>query len=209
MYLWNATTGSIERLCETRGDDDFVTSVSWSANGQYLAVGTNAHNVQIWDAAKMAQLRNFTNRAGRVVALAWNGSSLATGSRDGRIHVNDVRLANPHYATLAAHAQEVCGLRWSPNGKQLASGGNDNLVCVWDNQHDARVWSPRYALDHHTAAVKAMAWCPLQANILATGGGTADRHLAFWNTANARASRASTPRARSPASPGRIATWSS
>ena len=27
--------------------------------------------------------------------------------------------------------QEVCGLSWSPNGLQLASGGNDNLLHVW------------------------------------------------------------------------------
>lgn len=34
----------------------------------------------------------------------------------------------------------------------------------------------------HSAAVKALAWCPYQSNLLATGGGTADRHIRFWNT---------------------------
>lgn len=34
----------------------------------------------------------------------------------------------------------------------------------------------------HTAAVKALAWCPFQANLLASGGGTADRSIKFWNT---------------------------
>ena len=29
------------------------------------------------------------------------------------------------------HEQEVCGLKWSPSGTQLASGGNDNLLHVW------------------------------------------------------------------------------
>ncbi len=32
------------------------------------------------------------------------------------------------------------------------------------------------------AAVKALAWCPFQSNLLATGGGTADRCIKFWNT---------------------------
>ena len=32
------------------------------------------------------------------------------------------------------------------------------------------------------AAVKALAWCPWQSNLLASGGGTADRHIRFWNT---------------------------
>jgi hypothetical protein len=36
-------------------------------------------------------------------------------------------------------------------------------------------------LTAHTAAVKALAWCPFQSNLLASGGGTADRCIKFWN----------------------------
>ena len=32
------------------------------------------------------------------------------------------------------------------------------------------------------AAVKALAWCPFMPNLLASGGGTADRTIKFWNT---------------------------
>lgn len=42
--------------------------------------------------------------------------------------------------------------------------------------------APKHTMTHHTAAVKALAWCPWQANLLASGGGTADRHIRFWNT---------------------------
>jgi hypothetical protein len=35
---------------------------------------------------------------------------------------------------------------------------------------------------YHVAAVKALAWCPFQPNTLASGGGTADRRIAIWNT---------------------------
>ncbi|KAI9114599.1 hypothetical protein K1719_014297 [Acacia pycnantha] len=30
--------------------------------------------------------------------------------------------------------------------------------------------------------VKALAWCPFQGNLLATGGGSGDRSIKFWNT---------------------------
>ena len=30
--------------------------------------------------------------------------------------------------------------------------------------------------------VQALAWCPFQANLLASGGGTADRCIKTWNT---------------------------
>ncbi len=46
-------------------------------------------------------------------------------------------------------------------------------------------YSPRICFDqHHTAAVKAISWCPWQRNILASGGGTIDRTLRIWNTSN-------------------------
>lgn len=34
----------------------------------------------------------------------------------------------------------------------------------------------------HLAAVKAIAWSPHQHGLLASGGGTADRCIRFWNT---------------------------
>jgi cell division cycle 20, cofactor of APC complex len=182
VYLWNATTGSIEQLCETTGLDDCVTSVSWLPDGAHLAVGTNRSEVQIWDADNMKRIRTMTSHSARVGALAWNGAVISSGSRDSYIHNNDVRIRDHHVATLASHTQEVCGLKWSPNGSQLASGGNDNTICIWDNQHSAAEWTPKFKLEHHVAAVKALAWCPWQTSLLATGGGTADRHLRFWNT---------------------------
>ncbi|GAB0496160.1 hypothetical protein MMPV_007470 [Pyropia vietnamensis] len=197
VYLWNAGSGTIQELCRTStGADDYVTSVSWIAEGNYLAVGTNSAEVQIWDADKLARLRTMRSHAGRVGALAWNGPVLSSGSRDAAIHHHDVRIAAHHTATLAAHTQEVCGLKWSPNGSQLASGGNDNLLCVWDaavaggsttstaTSGTVPTQAPRHVLTAHTAAVKALAWCPWQTNLLATGGGTADRHLRFWNTSS-------------------------
>lgn len=81
---------------------------------------------------------------------------------------------------LSAHKQEVCGLKWSFDEKMLASGGNDNKLFVWDAAH-AHDSEPLCRLEDHTAAVKAVAWSPHQHGLLASGGGTADRHIRFWN----------------------------
>ncbi|PHH81585.1 hypothetical protein CDD82_386 [Ophiocordyceps australis] len=35
-------------------------------------------------------------------------------------------------AKLSLHCQQICGLAWSPDGSLLASGGNDNLCCLFD-----------------------------------------------------------------------------
>jgi WD40 repeat protein len=49
---------------------------------------------------------------------------------------------------------------------------------VW-NQHSTQ---PVLKYTEHTAAVKAIAWSPHLNGLLASGGGTADRCIRFWNT---------------------------
>lgn len=47
IYLWNAETSKVTKLCELQNDT--VTSVSWSADSQVLAVGCCKGEVQLWD----------------------------------------------------------------------------------------------------------------------------------------------------------------
>ncbi len=53
---------------------------------------------------------------------------LCSGSRDHMILGWDHREASRPIKRYQGHTQEVCGLRWSPDGQLLASGGNDNKV---------------------------------------------------------------------------------
>lgn len=117
-------------------------------------------------------------------ALAWNGHILTTGSLDGLILNHDVCIRDSIVQTYRGHEQEVCGLKWSMSGQQLASGGNDNLLHVWDKSMSSSNAATQYLhrLDEHRAAVKALAWCPFQSNLLASGGGSADYCIKFWNT---------------------------
>lgn len=38
-----------------------------------------------------------------------------------------------------------------------------------------------HRFNDHCAAVKALAWCPYQFNVLASGGGTSDGCIKIWN----------------------------
>lgn len=53
-------------------------------------------------------------------------------------------------------------------------------MLVWDRRKDQA--GPLLELNQHTAAVKAVDWSPHQSGLLASGGGTADRTIRFWNT---------------------------
>ena len=66
--------------------------------------------------------------------------------------------------------------QWAPDDRQLASGGNDNAVAVWAAGGGAEA-GPVFRDTSHCAAVKALAWSPHQHGLLATGGGTSDRHI--------------------------------
>lgn len=91
------------------------------------------------------------------------------------ILAHDIRDSRGVVRRFDGHMGEVCGLKQSPSG--LASGSNDNMAFIWD-LNSGKV---RQSLRGHKAAVKALAWCPWQRNLLATGGGTIDKTMKFWN----------------------------
>lgn len=161
--------------------------------------------LQIWDCSTLTKVRDLHGHTARVSSLSWNCSNgvLSTAGRDSCILNHDLRTARSVHSSFLGHQQEVCGLAWSQDGTTLASGGNENVLSLWDNAMNSRnsansrsslgssspssglasnSSSPRYRISAHQAAVKALAWCPFQRNVLASGGGTADRSIRIWNT---------------------------
>ena len=183
VYLWDAAKGSIQELMTVDEDpNDYVCSVSWiQQGGSHVAVGTSSNAVQLWDVATGKQVRSMNGHSARVGALSWNGHILTSASSDSTIINHDVRVQDHCVATMRGHTQEVCGLTWSPDGTYLASGGNDNTLCIWEN---GRANAPKQTLTDHQACVKALAWSPHERNLLASGGGTADRCIKFWNASS-------------------------
>lgn len=184
VYLWNAADCSTAELVTVDEEDGPVTSVSWAPNGRDLAIGLNNSHVQLWDADASRMLRTLRGgHQARVGSLCWNNHILTTGGMDSRIVNNDVRVRSHIVESYRGHQQEVCGLKWSPSGRQLASGGNDNVIHIWDRSmvsaNSPTHWLHRF--EEHRAAVKALAWCPFQANLLASGGGGGDHCIKFWN----------------------------
>ena len=178
VYVWSADEGSVSCLLEASADT-YVSSVKWSGDGAYVGVGLGTGEVQIWDVAEGMKVRSMFGHDTRVGVMGWNKHLLSTGARSGLVYNHDVRVAEHKVAELVSHTSEVCGLEWRSDGAQLATGGNDNLVSIWDARSLA---VPKFTKTNHKAAVKALAWCPWNTNLLATGGGSYDRHIHFWNS---------------------------
>jgi len=187
VYLWDASTGGIKELMNVDSSpNDYISSLSFiQQGGNHLAIGTAENGVQLWDVQAQRQLRKLDGHSSRIGALAWNNHILTSGSRDNAIINHDVRIQNHVVSKMLHHTQEVCGLAWSPDGTYLASGANDNTLCITDgaNFHSMNT-APKYVLTDHQAAVKALAWSPHERNLLASGGGTADRCIKFWNASS-------------------------
>jgi len=192
VYLWNAHTCAVELLADF-GDHNSVASVKWcTSHGctHYLAVGTNL-NVLVFDVETKRQVYRLAERA-RASAVAWNDKHhiLTAGFRDGVILNVDNRTAAHCVSNFTGHSGEVCGLAWNSDGSCLASGSNDDTVCLWDVSSSAGNYSASstrpspnrlFVLDEHVGAVKALAWSPFQRNMLASGGGSKDRTIKLWN----------------------------
>lgn len=187
LYLWNAATGDIKELMNVESDaDNYISSVSFIPNsGNHIAIGTAQNTVQLWDVQQGRQLRTLRGHSGRVGSLSWNNHILSSGSKDNTIIHHDVRVQNNVIGRMSHHTQEVCGLAWSPDGTYLASGANDNTLIIQEASNIQNLSiQPKHVLTEHQAAVKALAWSPHERNLLASGGGTADRCIKFWNASS-------------------------
>lgn len=205
VYIWNATTGAVKLLCNLP-NKMLVTSLRWSSDGSFISIGKEDGFIEIWDVSSNTKLRtlNCGDHKTRIVAQSWFQNMLTTGSKIGSIYHTDVRLSSHYIKKLENfHDAEVCGIEHKFDGQIFLSGGNDNLVCIWDirhcyslinpnNLHELRngnrnstsniVAQPLFTKTNHKAAVKAISWCPYISTHLATGGGLDDKTINFWNT---------------------------
>ena len=128
----------------------------------------------IWSIATQKPEPPFQGHAGPVYAARFSpdGRWVASAGYDKRvllwrpedvkpfdyeIYRSDREPPPAVFKSLEAHTAGVSCLQYSPNGKFLASAGNDNTVCIWDVEkqkllktlrgHAGRVRSVAFALN--------------------------------------------------------------
>lgn len=177
VYLIDVFT-SKRNLLVNYEKSETVTSVKFSPDCRHVSVGLRSGYIDLWDISQSCSISRYKNHSQRVSVIDWKENIITSGSRDRFIVLRDIREPQDPYAILERHKQEVCGLKWNHNGSRLASGGNDNKLFIWKEGYT----SPEAVFHDHIAAIKGISWKPNSLDILATGGGTADRSIKLWDT---------------------------
>ncbi len=135
-----------------------VEAVAFSPDSRWLVTGGQDQAARIWDISLKKPVREFSLHLGEVNAVAFSpdGQQLATACADGyaRVwgvssgalirqldHTRNTARDDPTRATTNVY--DVC---FSPNGKYLATGGNDGLAQVWELASTST--KPRYRFSH-------------------------------------------------------------
>lgn len=184
-YLSDRATTAVFDLPPTGAESLEFTS----AHGDTLAVALSLGIVQHWDIHTRQGLRSWAPDSSQprhtVGALAYDPtlSVLAIARAGGHITVHDPRAPHPaasHGGRWASPKNLTTSLKWSADGRLLASGDARGGLQIWDVRAGACMMKCKRT--GHRAMVKALTWCPWQTELLASGGLQPDGTIKLWNT---------------------------
>lgn len=150
IKLWDLN--QFQEICTLVGHSHAVKSVAFSPDGQILASGSWDKTVKLWDVNTSKEIFTLTGHKLQVSSVAFSpqGQLLASASFDRTICLWQLPATEvlqkyseatgefknrPDFTllgTLSGHAWAVLTIAFSPDGKILATGSDDNTIKLWE-----------------------------------------------------------------------------
>ncbi len=176
VKVWEVSSGNL--LLTLQGHTEGLLTLAYSPDGQRLATGSGERGhdekpgaVKVWDARTGQQLETLPGHS-QSVAFSPDGKRLARASGKG-VKIWDA-TAKQELFQLQGHARLVTGLAFSPNGKLLATAGQDGMVKIWD----AASGSHLHTCHGHTDIVPRVAFSPDSKRLASA---SEDNTVKIWN----------------------------
>lgn len=155
--------------------------MSINSDGSRLASGGLDGNVKIWDTKSILHFKNY--EAEPVAKSIKNGINLDTLNSD---------IIRRPLCSMSRHNGVVTSVKFSPDGRFLASGSDDKIVLIWEKDEeqanrpkqfgeaeaDLEHWTVRKRLVAHDNDIQDICWSP-DGSLLVTVG--LDRLIIIWN----------------------------
>ncbi|CAI7650205.1 unnamed protein product [Penicillium bialowiezense] len=184
ICLWDIATGVLSEEPEsqtTAGHSEMVCSMAFLPDAMLLASGANDRTICLWDTATGVLKQTLKGHpAGWIysIVISPDGTQLASSSNAGPCLWDiaaSVRHDNLEGQTLEGHSDIVRALDFSPDGKLLAAGSDDQTIRLWDTV----TCTLQQILKGHSSWVESVAFSP-DGGRLASGSMYA---LLLWDTA--------------------------
>ncbi|KAI0731332.1 U4/U6 snRNP-specific spliceosomal protein [Earliella scabrosa] len=132
---------SFANLGSQIGDERPISLVRFSPNSKYLATGSWAGNVKLWNVPDCTPVRTFRGHTDRIGGVAWHPEATLTqsedtvnmvsGAADLTVNLWSLNSETP-LATMKGHKDRVVRVAFHPSGKYVASASFDTTWRLWD-----------------------------------------------------------------------------
>jgi WD40 repeat protein len=132
-------------------------SLSWSPDGERLAVGGSKPSVSLFHAMTGRHVETYRKHHAAVRTLAWSpDSQLLASASDGPAILIWEATSGKKRRTIRSGLSMINALAWSPDGSRLACAGCDPRVEVWHVQSGRLL----FTYPDHADAITSLAWSP-------------------------------------------------